>query len=96
MCEAHEIASDGKTWTFRLRPGLRFHDNEPVRAANAIASIKRWMQRDVMAGRLKCRFKNFCCNVNDLITGRIYLCLRKFSNFRRECLDPLGGRLVTF
>jgi len=53
MCEGHEVASDGKTWTFRLRPGLRFHDNEPVRAGDAAASIRRWMERDVMAGRLK-------------------------------------------
>ncbi len=53
MCEGHEVSADGKTWTFKLRPGLRFHDGEPVRSADAVASIKRWMARDVMAGRLK-------------------------------------------
>ena len=53
MCEGHEVSSDGKTWTFHLRSGLRFHDGEPVRSADAVASIKRWMARDVMAGRLK-------------------------------------------
>src|SRR4051812_27622717 len=46
-------ASEGLTWTFVRRRGLRFHDNEPVRGADAVASIKRWMQRDVMAARLK-------------------------------------------
>ena len=26
MVEAEEISSDGLTWTFRLRPGLKWHD----------------------------------------------------------------------
>jgi peptide/nickel transport system substrate-binding protein len=53
MCEGHETSSDGKLWSFRLRSGLTFHDGERVGAKDAVASIKRWMARDVMAGRLK-------------------------------------------
>ncbi|WP_207539806.1 ABC transporter substrate-binding protein [Sabulicella rubraurantiaca] len=48
MIEAEEASSDGLTWNFRLREGLRFHDNEPVRARDVVASITRWMARDPM------------------------------------------------
>ena len=46
MVEAHETTADGLTWRFLLREGLRFHDGEPVRGADCIASIRRWSQRD--------------------------------------------------
>ena len=50
MVEAHEVTSDLKTWTFRLRPGLKFHDGEPVRSKDVVASIHRWMARDATMG----------------------------------------------
>ena len=46
MIEGQETSSDGLTWTFRLREGLRFHDGSPVRSADCIASIKRWCARE--------------------------------------------------
>ena len=46
MAEGHTISDDGRTWTIKLRPGLRFHDNEPVRSIDAKASIQRWAVRD--------------------------------------------------
>ncbi len=46
MVEGHEASADGLTWRFRLREGLRFHDGQPVRAADCIASIKRWCARE--------------------------------------------------
>jgi peptide/nickel transport system substrate-binding protein len=56
MAEGHEASSDFKTWTFRLRPGLKFHDGEPVLAKDAVASINRWMVRDSpMGGPIKRR-----------------------------------------
>jgi len=50
MVEGHEASADFKTWTFKLRAGLKFHDGEPVRAKDVVASIKRWMARDATMG----------------------------------------------
>ncbi len=46
MLEAHEVSEEGRRWTLRLRPGLRFHDGEPVLARDCVASISRWARRD--------------------------------------------------
>ena len=45
MVDGHSIEND-RIWTLTLRPGLRFHNNEPVRAADVVASIRRWATRD--------------------------------------------------
>ena len=52
MAEGWTEAPDGLEWTFTLRPGLLFHDNEPVRAQDAVASIRRWMARDSLGQTL--------------------------------------------
>jgi peptide/nickel transport system substrate-binding protein len=41
-----EVSADELTWTITLREGLIFHDNVPVLARDAVASMKRWMQKD--------------------------------------------------
>ena len=46
MVEGHRLEDGGRLVTMRLRPGLVFHDGEPVRARDAVASIRRWAQRD--------------------------------------------------
>jgi peptide/nickel transport system substrate-binding protein len=46
MARGHEVSADGLTWTIALREGLRFHDNEPVRGRDCVASIRRWAVRD--------------------------------------------------
>ena len=51
MAEGHVVAEDGLRWTITLRPGLRFHDGEPVLARDCVASIRRWAARDAM-GRM--------------------------------------------
>ncbi|MCC7284490.1 MAG: ABC transporter substrate-binding protein, partial [Acetobacteraceae bacterium] len=52
MAEGHTVSPDGLVYEITLRPGLKFHDGEPVRAADCIASIARWSKRDAMGQRL--------------------------------------------
>jgi peptide/nickel transport system substrate-binding protein len=53
MAESEEVSSDGLTWTFRLRSGLKFHNGEPVLAKDVAASLNRWAARDLMGQMLK-------------------------------------------
>ena len=50
MVESWENSPDFKTWTFKLRSGLKFHDGQPVLAKDVVASINRWMVRDAPMG----------------------------------------------
>ncbi|KAA2212879.1 ABC transporter substrate-binding protein [Teichococcus oryzae] len=52
MAEGHTVSDDGRTWLIRLREGLRFHDGEPVRAADCVASLRRWAARDTFGRTL--------------------------------------------
>jgi len=52
MLEGHVTEQDGRLWRLTLRDGLRFHDGEPVRAADAVASIRRWAARDAFGAAL--------------------------------------------
>src|ERR1700737_4610620 len=38
MAEGHEITDDGRTWTFKLRAGLKFDEGGPVLCRDVIAS----------------------------------------------------------
>src|SRR5258707_4931723 len=40
------VAPDKLSYHFTLRDGLGFHDGSPVRGADCVASLKRWMARD--------------------------------------------------
>jgi peptide/nickel transport system substrate-binding protein len=42
------ISDDKRTYTFKLRDGLAWHDGQPVTAQDCVASLKRWWQRDTM------------------------------------------------
>jgi len=53
MVESEEVSQDGLTWSFRLRPNLRWHDGEPVRAQDCVVSLERWMVRDGMGQMIR-------------------------------------------
>ncbi len=52
MVEGESVSSDGLTWTFKLRPGLKFHDGTPVLSRDVVASLARWAVRDPMGQML--------------------------------------------
>jgi peptide/nickel transport system substrate-binding protein len=46
MVDRWEASPDKLVYTFTLRDKLAFSDGQPVRSADCIASLDRWMQRD--------------------------------------------------
>ena len=52
MVDTWEVSADGLHYTFRLRPGLTFHDGTPVTAEDAVASLRRWGHKDVLGKQL--------------------------------------------
>ena len=55
MLEAYRVSADKLTYTFTLRDGLKWHDGKPVRAADAVASLKRWAIKDAAGQKLMAR-----------------------------------------
>lgn len=49
LAESWTLAEDACRWTFRLRPGLRFHDGSPLDAAAMKYSIERMQRPDIGA-----------------------------------------------
>jgi peptide/nickel transport system substrate-binding protein len=86
MVEGHTIEDDGKLWTFTLRDGLKFHDNEPVRGRDCVASIKRWAARDPMGQALLTRIAEMAAPDDRRFTIRL---TRPF-NLVLNCLSKIG------
>jgi peptide/nickel transport system substrate-binding protein len=55
MVDTWTVSPDALSYTFTLRPGLVFHDGQPVTAADCVASLKRWMTR-VSTGQTLAKF----------------------------------------
>ena len=51
MVDTWRVSEDKLTYSFALRNGLKFHDGQPVRAADIVASLKRWGQRNDAYGQ---------------------------------------------
>lgn len=46
MVDRYTVSDDKLTYTFTLRDGLMWHDNQPVTTADILPSIRRWAARD--------------------------------------------------
>jgi len=52
MVDTWAVSDDKLTWTFKLRDGLKWHDGNPVKAEDCVASLQRWGKRDGMGQQL--------------------------------------------
>ncbi len=67
MAESYEVSDDGKVYTIKLRPGLKWHDGTPVTSEDCIASIARWGKRDGMGQQLMANMASM-----DAIDGKTF------------------------
>jgi peptide/nickel transport system substrate-binding protein len=44
--ESWQVSADGRTFTFKMRPGMKFHSGNPVRAGDAAFSLRRVIKLD--------------------------------------------------
>jgi peptide/nickel transport system substrate-binding protein len=52
MVDTWTVSDDRRTWTFKLRDGLKWHDGSDVTAEDCVASLQRWAKRDGMGQQL--------------------------------------------
>jgi peptide/nickel transport system substrate-binding protein len=52
MVDKWTLSDDKLTYTFTLRDGLKWHDGQPVKSADCIASVERWTKRDALGQKL--------------------------------------------
>ncbi|HEX3538069.1 MAG TPA: ABC transporter substrate-binding protein [Stellaceae bacterium] len=52
MVDSWTASDDKLTYKFTLRGGLKWHDGQPVRTADCVASIERWGKRDTLGQKL--------------------------------------------
>ena len=73
VAERWERAADGQSWTFYLRPGLRWHNGDPLTAEDVKFSLERTMSQDSLASRAAALRRNVeRIEVIDARTVRIF------------------------
>jgi peptide/nickel transport system substrate-binding protein len=87
MVESYTVSPDRLTYDFVLRPGLRFHDGQPVTARDVVPSIKRWMVRDTMGQKLA----EFMADISALDDRRFQIRLKEPFGFVEMALGASNG-----
>ena len=87
MVERYTISPDKLTYTFVLRPGLKWHDGQPVTAADCVASIQRWASRDSMGQTLT----RFTASLEATDANTIKLVLKEPYGLVLDSLAKIGA-----
>jgi peptide/nickel transport system substrate-binding protein len=67
LAESWSIADDGMTYTFKLKPGLKFHSGNPITAADVVYSFERVVQLNKSPGFIITQFGIKKENVRDVV-----------------------------
>ncbi len=87
MAEGITFEDGGKIATVTLRQGPKFHDGEPVRAKDCVASLKRWMRRSPMGQQLA----TFTDDLSALDDRRLRFTLKRPFPLLTQALGNLGA-----
>ena len=90
MVENYTTSPDKLVYTMTLRSGIKFHDGSPVTAKDAVASIKRMVQRETL-GRV---LEGFLASVEARDDKTIVLTLKEpfcFALFSLSGINQAGG-----
>ena len=82
MVDTWSVSPDQRLWTFKLRPGLLFHDGKPVTSEDVTASLARWAKRDTMGVALM----NFVLRLDAPTPDTLRIFLREPCGFVLEAL----------
>ncbi len=77
LAERWETSSDGLTWTFFIRPGIRFHDGHPLTSQDVKFTF------DFMKGQEKCGYTHFLRSVREIRAEgelKVVVVLEKYDN----------------
>lgn len=67
VAESWEVSSDGKTITFTIRPGMKFHSGNPVTAEDVVFSLRRVVKLKKTPAFIVTQFGWNKDNVDDLV-----------------------------
>src|SRR5712664_1845097 len=87
MVESYTVSPDKLAYTFVLRPGLKWHDGQPVTAADCVASIRRWASRDSMGQTLT----KFLASLDAADANTIKLVLKEPYGLVLDSLAKVGA-----
>lgn len=87
MVGSYTISPDKLTYTFVLRPDLKWHDGQPVTAADCVASIRRWASRDSMGQTLT----RFMASLEAADANTIKLVLKEPYGLVLDSLAKIGA-----